>query len=161
VAVAGRDYRASDADREAAAERLRLASVEGRISSEELEQRMAGVYGAVTVAELDRLVIDVLPPPPPPAPVPPPSAYPAPMPQQYVVQPAPTNGLAIASLVASIVWFAWLGSALAVVFGHIALNQINASGGREQGKGLAIAGLVMGYLSLGFLLLIILGAALS
>ena len=158
--MAGRDYRASDADREAAAERLRLASVEGRIDSDELEQRLSGVYGAVTVADLDRLVVDVLPPPPPPAPVaavPPPGAY---YPAPYM-QPTTTNGMAIASLVASVVWFAWLGSALAIVFGHVALSQIKASGCRQEGRGLAIAGLVMGYLSLGFLVLVIVGAVLS
>ena len=158
--MTGRAYRASDADREAAAQRLHTASVEGRISSEELEQRLAGVYGAVTVADLDQIVIDVLPPPPPPvvaAPAPQPGAY---QPAPYV-QPASTNGMAIASLVAGVVWFMWLGSALAVVFGHIALNQIKASGDREQGKGLAIAGLAFGYLGIGFLALVILGAAVS
>ena len=37
---------------------------------------------------------------------------------------------------------------LAVIFGHLALGQIGRSGGRQRGKGLAIAGLVVGYLSL-------------
>jgi hypothetical protein len=157
----GREYRASDAEREAAAARLRQASVEGRIDSDELERRLSGVYRAVTVGDLDRIVVDVLPPPPPPPPAAPPAA---PVPVYYpgpYVQPATTNGMAIASLVAAVTWFAWLGSALAVVFGHIALSQIKSSGGREQGKGLAIAGLVFGYLELGFLLLFVLGAALS
>ena len=55
-----------------------------------------------------------------------------------------TNGLAIASLVLGIVWIYWIGSVLAVIFGGIALNQINASNGQQGGKGLAIAGLVLG-----------------
>lgn len=153
----GRDLRASDADREAAAQRLQNASVEGRIDSEELEKRLSGVYRSVTVAELDRLVLDVLPPPPPPAPVapPPPPGYYQPAP--YAAAP-PTNGLAVASLVAGIVWFMWLGSALAVVFGHIALNQIKESGDTQGGKGLAIAGLSLGYLGIGTLLLFVLVA---
>ena len=153
----GRDYRASDADREAAAQRLQNASVEGRIDADELERRLSGVYKSVTVAELDRLVLDVLPPPPPPAPMvpPPPPGYYQPAPY---VPPQPTNGLAVASLVAGIVWFMWLGSALAVVFGHIALNQIKESGDTQQGKGLAIAGLSLGYLGIGTLLLFVLVA---
>jgi hypothetical protein len=63
------------------------------------------------------------------------------------VQYAPeTNGLAVASLVAGVLWVVWLGSFLAVAFGHTALSQIKQSGGRQTGTGLAIAGLVMGYL---------------
>jgi hypothetical protein len=155
--VTGRDYRASDADREAAAERLRLASVEGRIDSEELEQRIAGAYAARTMADLDALVRDVTPPPPP-VPPPAPVVY---TPYQPVPAPAPTNGLAIASLVAGVMWLGWLGSVFAVIFGHIALGQIARSGGNEQGRGLAIAGLAFGYFGVGTLALIGIAAALS
>jgi hypothetical protein len=153
--VTGRDYRASDADREAAAERLRLASVEGRIDSEELEQRIAAAYGARTMADLDALVRDVTPPPPP-VPPPAPVVY---APYHPVPAPAPTNGLAVASLVAGVMWIGWLGSVFAVIFGHIALGQI--ARGNEQGRGLAIAGLVFGYFGLGTLALIAIAAALS
>ena len=41
----------------------------------------------------------------------------------------------------------------AIVFGHIALAQINRLGGMEQGRGLAIAGLVMGYVYLALITL--------
>jgi hypothetical protein len=144
--------RASDADREAVAERLRVASVDGRIDSEELEERLSAVYSARWVSDLDRIVADVVPPPPPAPPPPVPYAYPP-------AQALPTtNGLAVASLIAGFFWLGWLGSFLAVVFGHIAVGQINRSGGREQGSGLAIAGLVLGYLGIGTLLLVILGA---
>jgi hypothetical protein len=147
--------RASDADREAVAERLRVASVDGRIDAEELEQRLSAVYSARWVADLDRLVADVSPPPPPvPAPLAPPyPPYPAPVYQS-------TNGLAVASLVAGFLWLGWLGSILAVIFGHIALGQINRSGGREGGSGLAIAGLVLGYMGVATLLLVLLVAGL-
>jgi hypothetical protein len=140
--------RASDNDRESAAERLRVAAVDGRIDSEELEERLAAVYSARWVADLDRLVADVspLPPPPPPAYVP----YPAP-----VVAYRTTNGLAVASLVAGFLWLGWLGSIVAVIFGHIALRQINQSGGRETGTGLAVAGLVLGYMGVATLLLVL------
>ncbi|MBS1907172.1 MAG: DUF4190 domain-containing protein [Actinobacteria bacterium] len=52
-----------------------------------------------------------------------------------------TNIMAILSLV-----FAFVFSLLGVIFGHVALSQIRRSG--EQGRGLAIAGLVIGYLGL-------------
>src|SRR3954452_12943950 len=148
--------RASDADREAVAERLRVPSVDGRIDEEELEQRLAAVYRARWVADLDRLVADVVPPPPP-APLPPPQ-YPAPyVPGGYPVQT--TNGLAVASLIAGFFWLGWFGSFLAVIFGHVALSQIKQSNGTQEGNGLAIAGLVLGYMGLATLLLVILVSA--
>lgn len=62
--------------------------------------------------------------------------------------PSRTSGLAIASLVLGILWFWWIGSLLAVIFGHSALNEIGRSQGRIGGRGLAIAGLVLGYIGL-------------
>jgi hypothetical protein len=144
----GPALRASDADREAAAERLRVASVEGRIDADELEERLSQVYAARWVADLDRIAADVSPPPPP-APLAPPPYAPYP---PAVVYPT-TNGLAVASLVAGFLWVAWFGSILAVIFGHMALGQINRSGGRETGSGMAIAGLVLGYMGVATLLL--------
>ena len=71
----------------------------------------------------------------------------------YAPAAAPgTSGLAVASLVLGILWIWWIGSILAVVFGHVSLNQINQSHGRLGGRGLAIAGLVLGYIGLFFLL---------
>ena len=46
------------------------------------------------------------------------------------------------------VWLWWLGSVLALVFGHTARNQIIASGGRQTGEGLAIAGIVLGWIGI-------------
>ncbi|OCB10144.1 cyclophilin [Mycolicibacterium porcinum] len=51
---------------------------------------------------------------------------------------AHTNGMAVAALVCSVL-FAPLG----ILFGHISLSQLKRSG--EQGRGIAIAGLVIGY----------------
>ena|SRR6185369_13205691 len=89
------------------------------------------------------------------APYPPPPAYPyppAPYGAPYGV-PAPmpaggTNGFAIASLVCGLASLCAgvVTAILAVIFGHIALAQISRSGGYEQGRGLAIAGLVIGYI---------------
>jgi hypothetical protein len=56
-----------------------------------------------------------------------------------VVPSRPTNVLAIISLVASCVGFALPG----VIMGHIALHQIKRTG--EQGHGLALAGVIVGY----------------
>jgi hypothetical protein len=78
------------------------------------------------------------------------------VPGGYPVQT--TNGLAVASLIAGFFWLGWFGSFLAVIFGHVALNQIKGSGGREGGSGLAVAGLVLGYMGLATLLLVILVA---
>jgi peptidyl-prolyl cis-trans isomerase B (cyclophilin B) len=56
----------------------------------------------------------------------------------YAYPPRPTNAMAIASLVC-----AFLFAPLGIVFGHLSLSQIRRSG--EDGRGLAIAGLVIGY----------------
>src|SRR5689334_17203132 len=54
--------RASDADRESAAERLRQACLEGRLDSDELEQRLEAAYAGRFVSDLHRLTADVTPP---------------------------------------------------------------------------------------------------
>ncbi len=54
--------RASDAERERAAEMLRDAMASGRISVEELDERTQRVFAATTRTELERLVDDVIVP---------------------------------------------------------------------------------------------------
>lgn len=64
---------------------------------------------------------------------------------------APTNTMAIISLatgVASWVLLPLVGAIVAIVTGHIARGEIKRSGGLQDGDGLAIAGLVLGYLNL-------------
>src|SRR5438067_9151936 len=51
--------RASDADRDRVAERLRNAAAEGRLLAEELEQRLASALRARTYGELDAVVADL------------------------------------------------------------------------------------------------------
>jgi hypothetical protein len=51
--------RASDADREAVAERLRHAAVEGRLEPEELEERLDAALRARTYGDLRRLLTDL------------------------------------------------------------------------------------------------------
>ena len=94
-------------------------------------------------------------PPPPAAPPPPPPIDP-PQPPGGFAQPQPqppsagTNGKAIASLVLGIVGltaifcvFPGVASVLAIIFGHMARNEIDAGSGQE-GRGMAVAGFVMG-----------------
>ncbi len=97
--------------------------------------------------------------PPPPAQPPWPGPYPPyPPPYPAYSMARSTNGLAIAALVLGIVCVYWVTSILAVIFGHIALSQIRVSG--QRGRGLAIAGLVLGYAWLGLLALLIVVVAL-
>jgi hypothetical protein len=51
--------RASDADRERIAERLRHATGEGRLVAEELEERLETTFAARTYGELDAVVADL------------------------------------------------------------------------------------------------------
>jgi hypothetical protein len=53
------ELRASDAEREAAAERLRRAGGEGRLATEELEERLGVAFSARTRGELDAVVADL------------------------------------------------------------------------------------------------------
>lgn len=64
--------------------------------------------------------------------------------------PEKTNTLAIVSMIASIVGFIWIlpiiGSIAGVVMGHISLSQIKRT--NEKGRGMALAGLIVGYAGL-------------
>ena len=53
------ELRASDADRERVADRLRTAAGEGRLTPVELEERLEGAFSARTGAELEPLVADL------------------------------------------------------------------------------------------------------
>lgn len=59
--------------------------------------------------------------------------------------PAETSGKAIASLICGLLFFIPFLFIAAIVFGHLALSEIRKSAGRLKGEGLAIAGLVLGY----------------
>lgn len=64
------------------------------------------------------------------------------------------NEKSIVSLVCGIlglalgVILAFISAFTAIIFGHIALSEIKSSDGRQSGDGMAIAGLVMGYVTL-------------
>jgi hypothetical protein len=69
-------------------------------------------------------------------------------------QPRGTNGMDVASKVLGILWVYWIGSILAIIFGFIALSQIKER--NQQGRGMAIAGLILGFIGVGTLVLILL-----
>src|SRR5262245_46682395 len=56
---AGSATRASDAERERAADALRRHHADGRLSTEELEERTGRAYAATTLGELDQLFADL------------------------------------------------------------------------------------------------------
>jgi hypothetical protein len=141
------DLRASDADRESAVERLRVAGMEGRLDSDELEQRIESAYAARWCSELDALTLDVTPPPARLA-----------QPPVFVRPARKLNGLSIASLVAAVCFF-WMwgvGSLAAVIMGHAALRQIARSGGTQTGRPAALTGVALGYIELAGVLLVLL-----
>jgi type IV pilus assembly protein PilA len=75
--------------------------------------------------------------------------------------PPETSGKAIASFILGLFLFAFPMSILAVIFGHLSLSDIRKSAGRLKGEGLAIAGLVMGYLGVAAIPVILIIAAIA
>ncbi len=110
---------------------------------------------------------------------PPASGYPgsghqvAPQSPSFPATPTtPSSTMAIISLIAGIVaWviFPFISAIVAVICGHMARREIRDSGGQLTGDGMAIAGLVLGYIQLGisalffcaFMGLVVIGAAAS
>ena len=69
-----------------------------------------------------------------------------------------TSSLAVVSLVAGILGWTLLpllGSVAAVVTGHMARSEIRRAPERLEGDGLAVAGLVLGYLSIAMAVLVV------
>jgi hypothetical protein len=132
--------RASDADREAAVELLRAAAIDGRLDSDELEERLASAYAARWCSELGALTADVTPPAEP---------------LVFIRPSGRLNLLAVVSLVAGLLWMFWLGSIAAIVTGHVALHQISRSAGTETGRAAALIGLMFGYFGVAALVFLI------
>ena len=144
---------AAAADRERTIDVLKAAFGEGRLNKEEFDSRSARVMAARTYADLNAIVADL------------PAGPGGLMPYQAgsyqpVSQVQPTNGLAIGSMVCGFAGIVTFGFAAipAVILGHIARSQIKQTG--EPGDGMAVTGLVLGYmgiLGLLFMILIIAG----
>ncbi len=138
--------RAADTDRDRVLEVLNTAYSEGRLSKDEYDGRLENAFSARTYADLDQIVTDL------------------PAAQATGVTPvAKINGLAIASLTCGLAQFVFGPLAIipAIVLGHVARHQIKRTG--EQGAGLALAGLILGWAAviLGIVLIVVVGLAMS
>ena len=144
---------AAAADRERTIDVLKAAFGEGRLNKEEFDSRSARVMAARTYADLNAIVADL--------PAGPGGLMPYQAGSYQPVGPVPpTNGLAIGSMVCGFAGIVTFGFAAipAVILGHIARSQIKQTG--EPGDGMAVTGLVLGYmgiLGLLFMILIIAG----
>jgi len=69
--------------------------------------------------------------------------------------------MAIGSLICGLLPFFVLTPIAAIVLGHVALSQIKRSAGRLKGSGMAIAGLVLGYLEVASLPIVLIIAAIA
>jgi uncharacterized membrane protein len=128
--------RAADVDRDRVAAVLNTAYVDGRLSKDEYDDRLESTMSARTYAELDQVVADL-----PAAP----ASRMRPAGAGVVTPVTATNQLAIASLACGLGQFVFgpLATVPAIVLGHIARSQIRRTG--EQGAGLALAGLALGW----------------
>jgi hypothetical protein len=134
--------RASTSDRDRALDVLKAAYGEGRIAKEEFDERSAAVLTTRHYGDLAPVVADL----PGGGAFGPPVAGIYPRIGYYVATPAPMNGLAVGSLVCSLCGFIPPATIAAVVMGHAARRQIRRS--RQRGDGVAVAGLVIGYIGI-------------
>ena len=61
-------------------------------------------------------------------------------------------------MVLGILWLYWIGSILALIFGYVAKGQIDKSQGAQGGRGMAIAGIVLGWVGVGVLVIVLIAA---
>ncbi|HTR94647.1 MAG TPA: DUF1707 and DUF4190 domain-containing protein [Trebonia sp.] len=139
---------AAAADRERTMDVLKAAFMEGRLTKGEFDERSARALTARTYGDLNLVVADLPSGPGGPA------AQMMPYQQAYYspIMIQRTNGFAIGALVCGIVPF--FGGIPAIILGHVARGQIRRSG--DRGDGMAIAGLVLGYLWVSLWVLILL-----
>lgn len=100
----------------------------------------------------------------PPGVPPPPTYSPPPAGDGYPAPPAETSGKATASLISGIAAYViapFVGAIVAIVLGHIGLSEIKKSAGRLKGHGLAVAGLVLGYVQVASIPFILIIAAIA
>jgi hypothetical protein len=135
--------RASDQDRERAAEVLKTGYAEGRLSKDEYDDHLNRVYAARTIGDLVTLTSQL------------PGGGPALLPAP--VAPPRTNSMAVAALCCGVAEFFTFGVTAipAVVLGHVARGQIRRTG--EAGAGLALTGLILGWLAIGLFALFVAG----
>ena len=134
--------RASDSDRDRAAEVLKSGFAAGRLTKDEYDDHLHLVYTARTHGDLAQVTGQL------------PGGGMA-----LFVAPAPvvkgTNSLAVAALVCGVAEFFTVGLTAipAVILGHMARGQIRRTG--EQGSGLALAGLILGWVAIILFVLVV------
>jgi hypothetical protein len=136
--------RAADADRDRVVEFLNTAYGEGRLSKDEYDDRVGAALTARTYGDLDQLTADL------------------PVAREPVVTPvARTNGFAMASLACGLAQFVFgpLATIPAIILGHVARGQIKRTG--EQGAGLALAGLILGWAAVILTVFFVVGIAVA
>ena len=72
-----------------------------------------------------------------------------------------TSGLAIVSLLCGILFFFFPSAIAAIIFGHISRSDIRRSGGRKTGAGIAMAGLILGYVGVAIIPIVLIVAAIA
>ena len=112
-------------------------TAKGRLSKDEYDARLESALSARTYAGLDQVVTDL--------PAAPPTALSPAAGTAMVTPVTKTNGLAIASLACGLAQFVVgpVATIAAIVLGYVARSQIKRTG--EQGAGLALAGLILGW----------------
>jgi hypothetical protein len=133
------NMRASDQDRERAAEVLKTGYAEGRLTKDEYDEHLSRIYAARTVGDLATLTSQL------------PGGGAALLP--VPAGPPKTNSRAVAAMICGIAEFFTFGltSIPAVILGHTARGEIRRTG--EAGAGLAMTGLILGWLAIALWLL--------
>jgi hypothetical protein len=137
--------RAADGDRDRAVAFLTTAFTEGRLTKDEYDARVDSALNARTYSDLDMVVTD--------------------LPGARAMSPYPpvrgTNGLAVGSLACGLgqLIVGPLATIPAIVLGHMARHQIKRTG--EDGAGMALAGLLMGWAVVALTVFIVLIAAVA
>ena len=80
---------------------------------------------------------------------------------QSYIGPTQSSGKAIASLICGIFAFLFPTAVAAIILGHISLSEIRKSAGRLTGHGMAMAGLILGYVGVGAIPFILIVAAIA
>ena len=77
------------------------------------------------------------------------------------VGPAENSGKAIASLICGFFMWFFPAAVAAIILGHVSLSDIGRSAGKLKGRGMAIAGLVLGYAGVFFIPVLLILAAIA
>jgi type IV pilus assembly protein PilA len=77
------------------------------------------------------------------------------------VGPTQTSGKAIGSLICGILFFFFPSAVVAIILGHLSLSDIRKERGRLTGHGLAMAGLVLGYVGVAVIPVVLIIAAIA